>query len=76
MKKKMEYTNEPIEFKEIKDFLPSPEHLAFKEKNVKVTLNLSQSSIVFFKKYAKKTHSNYQTMIRKIIDYYVTRYAA
>jgi len=32
MKKNTKYTDEPIEFKEIKDFLPSPEHLAFKEK--------------------------------------------
>ena len=76
MKKKIEYTNESMEFKEIKDFLPSPEHFAFKEKNIKVTLNLSQSSLEFFKQYAKKSHSNYQTMIRKIIDYYVTHYAA
>jgi predicted DNA binding CopG/RHH family protein len=76
MKKNTKYTNEPMEFKEVKDFLPSPEHLAFKEKNVKVTLNLSKSSIDFFKKHAKKQHSSYQSMIRRIIDFYVTRHAA
>jgi predicted DNA binding CopG/RHH family protein len=75
MRKKIKYTNEPMEFKEIRDFLPSPEHLVFKEKNVKVTLTLSQNSVDFFKKYAKKSHSHYQTMIRKIIDYYATHYA-
>ena len=76
MKTNPKYTNEPMEFKEVDDFLPSPEHLAFKEENVKVTLNLSKNSIEFFKKHAKKQHSSYQKMIRKIIDFYVTRHAA
>lgn len=75
MRKKISYTDEPMEFKEIKDLLPPPERLAFKEKNVKVTLTLSKNSIEFFKKYAKRSHSHYQTMIRKIIDYYVTHFA-
>ncbi|HBU69141.1 MAG TPA: CopG family transcriptional regulator [Elusimicrobia bacterium] len=76
MKKKISYTNEPMNFKEVKDFLPAPEHFAFKEKNVKVTITLSQNSVDFFKKYAKKSHGHYQTMIRKIIDYYVMHHAA
>lgn len=75
MTKKIKYTNETMEFKTIEDFLPSPEHLVFKEKNVKVTLTLSQDSVNFFKKYAKKSHSHYQTMIRKIIDNYATHYS-
>jgi hypothetical protein len=58
MKKKLKYTNEPMKFKAINDFLPSPEHLDFKEKNEKVTLALSQDSVDFFKKYAKKSHSH------------------
>jgi predicted DNA binding CopG/RHH family protein len=76
MKKRINYTNEPMKFKEMKDFIPSLEHLAFKEKNVKVTITLSQNSVDYFKKFAKKTRSHYQTMIRKIIDYYVMHHAA
>lgn len=74
MKKKIKYTNEPMKFEVIEDFLPPPEKLALKEENVKVTLTLSKTSLEFFKKYAQKMHGHYQTMIRKIIDNYVAHY--
>jgi len=73
MKNKIKYTNEPMEFKILDDFLPPPEKLALKEENVKVTITLSKSSIEFFKKWAKKQHSHYQS-IRRILDYYVAHY--
>jgi predicted DNA binding CopG/RHH family protein len=76
MNKKIKYTNEPMEFKEIKDFLPPPEHFVLKEKNVKVTITLSKNSIDFFKHYAQRSRGHYQTMIRDIIDHYVARHAA
>jgi len=63
-----------MEFKILDDFLPPPEKLALKEENVKVTITLSKSSIEFFKKWAKKQHSHYQSMIRRILDYYVAHY--
>lgn len=59
----------------IKDFLPSPEQLAIKQKNVKVTITLSESSVDFFKNHAKRMHRHYQTVIREIIDYYVAHCA-
>jgi len=74
MKKRIKYANEPIKLKEIDDFLPPPERLAFKEENTKVTIILSKASIEFFKKYAKKQHSHYQTMIRRALDLYVSHY--
>ena len=74
MKKRIKYTNEPMKFKVIHDFLPPPERLAFKEENTKVTITLSKTSIEFFKKYAQKQHSHYQTMIRRILDLYVSHY--
>ncbi len=41
MNRKTKYTNEKIGKVEIvKDFLPGPDELVFKESNVKVTLNL------------------------------------
>jgi len=41
MKKKIKYTDEPMEFEVVKDFLPSPEQIALKSENVKVTISLS-----------------------------------
>lgn len=74
MKKKIKYTDEPMNFKIIDDFLPSPEKLAEKDQNVKVTLTLSKDSVDFFKEWANKQHGHYQTMIRKVLDHYVAHY--
>ena len=74
MKRKIKYTNEPMQFELIKDFLPSPDQLAVKNENIKVTITLSKESIEFFKQVAKKHHSPYQKMIRKILDSYVSHY--
>ncbi|MGO8755835.1 MAG: hypothetical protein ACLQHK_11475 [Gallionellaceae bacterium] len=72
---KIKYTNEPIEAKVIRDFLPPPEELAFREEGVKVTIALSKKSVEFFKSEALKHHTQYQRMIRKLIDSYVDSYA-
>lgn len=72
---KIKYTNEPIEAKVIRDFLPPPEELAFREEGVKVTLALSKKSVEFFKSEASKHHTQYQRMIRKLIDTYVDTYS-
>lgn len=75
MKKKIKYSNEPIgKIRVVKDFLPSPEELAFKEENMKVTMTLSKSSVEFFKKAAQKHKTPYQKMIRTLIDTYVAQY--
>lgn len=74
MKKKINYTNEPMEFKVIDDFLPPPEQLAVREDNVRVTITLSKSSVNFFKRHAKKANGHYQSMIRKILDSYASHY--
>ena len=71
MKKKIVYTDEPINARVIENFLPSPDDLIFKEKRTKVTLALSQKSLDFFKSTAKKHGASYQAMIRRLIDYYV-----
>ncbi len=81
MKKKIEYTNlapggEPVgELKRVKDIFPRPEDLVFKEDNSKVTIALSRSSIAFFKKQAKKNNTQYQKMIRNLLDEYVARHS-
>ncbi len=72
MKKKIVYTDEPMgDVEVIADFLPSPAELAFREDGVKVTLALSKSSVEFFKSEASKHHTQYQRMIRRLLDSYV-----
>lgn len=74
-KHKAKYTNEAIgNIKIIEDFLPSPEDLVLKEENVKVTLSLTKESLDFFKEEAKAHHTQYQKMIRNLLDQYATHY--
>ena len=72
MTKKIVYTDEPMgELEVLGDFLPSPAELAFREDGVKVTLALSKSSVDFFKSEAAKHQTQYQRMIRRLLDSYV-----
>jgi predicted DNA binding CopG/RHH family protein len=72
MNKQIKHTNEPIgKIKLVKDFLPAPEELVFREDNVKVTLSLSKESVDFFKEQAKRNRTQYQKMIRRLLDLYV-----
>jgi len=68
-------TDEPLsDVRVIDDSLPSLEDLVFKEDNVKVTLGLSRRSVDFFKYEAKKHGTQYQKMIRRLLDLYATRH--
>jgi predicted DNA binding CopG/RHH family protein len=74
MREKIKYTDEPIgRVRVIKDFLPSPEELALKEETVKVTIALSKASVDFFKTEAKKYNTQYQKMIRRLLDEYTAQ---
>lgn len=74
-KKKQKYTNEKIgKVKIIDDFLPSPDELVMKEETVKVTLSLSKASVEYFKDLAEKKHTQYQKMIRILLDKYASHY--
>jgi len=75
MRKKIKYSNEPLDdLQIIDDFLPSPEELIFKEDNVKITIALSKSSVDFFKREASKHQTQYQKMIRRLLDFYVAHH--
>ena len=75
MKKRIKYTDEPLgDLRVVPDFLPPPEDLVFREDNVKVTISLSKSSVEFFKREASKHHTQYQKMIRELLDSYVAKY--
>ncbi len=70
--KKRKYKNEQIgKLKVIQDFLPPPEQLVLKDETIKITLSLTKSSIDYFKKIAKVNHTQYQKMIRALLDNYV-----
>ena len=71
MSAKIKYTDEPIgPLKVVPDFLPAPEELVFKGDTVKVTIALSKESVEFFKQEAEKHHTQYQKMIRRLLDVY------
>lgn len=66
------YTDEPLgKVQVVPDFLPSPDELAFREEEVKITLSLSRKSVEYFKSEAEKHHTRYQRMIRRLLDAYV-----
>ena len=70
--KKIDKANEKLADKgaEKKIELPSPEELALKDETVKVTIALSKTSVDFFKNEAKKHNTQYQKMIRRLLDEY------
>ncbi|CAN2046005.1 CopG family transcriptional regulator [Candidatus Magnetomoraceae bacterium gMMP-13] len=81
MKQKIIYRDAPNDVdlnnaKIIKDFLPPPEQLVFKENTVKVTLSLTKSSVDFFKKEAKKYGVDYHKMLQNLIDQSVNAYSS
>ena len=53
------------------EFLPKPDELVYKEETIKVTLNLTKNSISFFKAQAKRHKTQYQKMIKGLLDHYV-----
>lgn len=76
MSKHIRYTDEPLgKLKIVPDFLPRPEDLVFREEGVKVTIALSKRSVDFFKTEARKHNSQYQRMIRRLLDAYAEHYS-
>ena len=75
MSKKIKYTKGEIgKFKIIENFLPKPEDIVLKTRPVKVTIDLTQSSIDFFKNLAELHHTPYQQIIRNLLDQYATNH--
>lgn len=75
MKSRITYTDEPMgKVRVVADFLPSPEQLAFREENVKVTISLSRTSLEFFKEQAGLHKTAYQKMIRSLLNAYAVQH--
>ena len=71
MSGRIKYSDEPLgDLKVVPDFLPPPEDLVFREEGVKVTIALSKRSVEFFKNEARKHGTQYQRMIRRLLDAY------
>ena len=71
MSERIRYTDEPLgKLRIVPDFLPPPQDLVFREEGVKVTIALSKRSVEFFKSEARKHHTQYQRMIRRLLDAY------
>jgi len=76
MTKPTKYTNEPLgRLRVIEDFLPPPQELAFREDVEKVTISLSKRSLDFFRKEAERYGTQYQPMIRRLLDAYASAHA-
>ena len=71
MSARIKYTNEPLgKVRLVPDFLPAPGELVFRDEGVKVTLALSKRSVEFFKQEAARHKTQYQRMIRRLLDAY------
>lgn len=77
MKKRIQYTNEAMgRVKVVKDFLPPPSQLIVREDSVKVTISLSKSSVDYFKTVAKENRTQYQKLIRRVLDLYASHFTS
>src|SRR5947209_6593034 len=71
MSAKTTYTDEPLgRLTVVPDLLHPPEDLVFRDEGVKITIALSKRSVDFFKSEARKHRTQYQRMIRRLLDAY------
>lgn len=76
MSARIRYRDEPLgKLKVVRDFLPPPEDLVFRDEGVKVTISLSKRSVEFFKSEARRHHTQYQRMIRRLLDAYTEHHS-
>jgi len=82
MKKKIVYEENPWDDDPIlgptisDDFLPSPQELAksMQKSRSKITMDVDDKTLKFFKKAASKYHIPYQKMIHAVLDVYVQKF--
>jgi hypothetical protein len=76
MRKRIRYTDEPLgKPRVVPDFLPPPKDLVLRDEGVKVTISLSKRSVEFFKRQARRHNTQYQRMIRRLLDAYTEHHA-
>jgi hypothetical protein len=72
MKKRIKYTNEPMKLRLIPDFLPPPQRLRLKNARVKVTVEVTQESVDFYRAHARGRE--YREMMARLLDLYAAQY--
>ena len=76
MSKRIKYTDEPLgRLKVMDDFLPPPSELVLREDTEKVTIALSKRSVSFFRAEARRHGTQYQRMIRALLDRYASAHS-
>jgi hypothetical protein len=71
MSERIRYSDEPIgEIKLLPGFIPSPEELALRNEPTKATISLSSERVAICKEAANKHHTQYQKVIRQLLDEY------
>ncbi len=78
MKNKVVYTDGPESLKRAvvtKDIFPSPEDLLLEDVTVRISINLTKSTVDGFKRFAKKHNTKYQRVIRKLLDEFATQHS-
>jgi len=75
MKKRTTYTHEALgTLKLVRDTLPAPDQLVLREEKVKVTISLSKASVDFFRTKARENRTQYQKLIRNLLDFYAAQH--
>ena len=73
MKKRIKYTDEPMEFTVVPDFLPPPEELRLRLKKVKITLEVDAPTVGIFRARAGGRLAQSRRMMGKLLDLYAAR---
>ncbi len=73
MKKRTKYTDEPMDFEIIEDFLPPPDELVRSSRKVKVTLEVTQPTVETFRKKAGGSTVQSRRMMEQLLDFYATK---
>ena len=73
MKKRTSYSDEPMQFEIVEDFLPPPEQLIRHTRKVKVTLEVREPTVAVFRRKAGKTADGYRRMMGELLDFYAAK---
>ncbi|MBV2167556.1 MAG: hypothetical protein KUL82_02505 [Bdellovibrio sp.] len=60
----------------VPDFLPPPEILFKSDERIKITIEIEESTLEFFKDQANKTGNKYQRLMRQVLKQYAKKYSA
>ena len=73
MSKRIKYTDEPMKFTIVEDFLPPPEELRLRLRKVKVTVEVDPPTVEVFRKRAGRDAGAGRRMMGKLLDMYAAR---